>query len=240
MLFGVTQISGKGQNSEIMRRSFLTVCVSLAAYAVAGQPWESYELTGKGDTINRVDSKGVRHGMWLVKTGPLRGEPGYEEEGEYRNGIKEGVWRRFSLQGDLIAVEQFKRGFRDGTQMYFTPLGEPLREETWKSVDPDNPYDTIDVPDLNNPMVSHSKVIRHEAAEVKHGPWKYFDPMTGRVVRTENYISGQKQGPLASASSPASNDAGEKKVPKPPAVLEWEKKNSGKKKVSVRDGRTGG
>jgi hypothetical protein len=223
-----------------MNRSFLTVSLLFTALASAGQKWESYELTEKGDTINRVDGKGVRQGMWLVKTGPLRGEPGYEEEGEYRNGIKEGVWRRYSLQGDLIAMEQFKRGYRDGTQMYFTPLGEPLREETWKSVDPDNPYDTIDVPDLNNPMVSHSKVIRHEAAEVKHGPWKYFDPLTGRVFKTENYISGQKQGPPTAQNGPPSGESAEKKTPKPPAVLDWEKKNSGKKKVAVRDGRTGG
>ena len=223
-----------------MRRTFLTVSILVMAFTAACQPWESYELTDKGDTINRVDGKGVRHGMWLVKTGPLRGEPGYEEEGEYRNGIKEGVWRRFSLQGDLIAVEQFKRGFRDGTQMYFTSMGEPLREETWKSVDPDNPYDTIDVPDLNNPMVSHSKVIRHEAAEVKHGPWKFYDPLTGRVIKTDNYISGVKQGLASSVPPQPSPSQEDKKVPKPPAVQEWEKKNAGKKKVAVRDGRTGG
>jgi hypothetical protein len=223
-----------------MKRTFLTVSILAMAFMAAGQPWESYELTDKGDTINRVDGKGVRHGMWLVKTGPLRGEPGYEEEGEYRNGIKEGIWRRFSLQGDLIAVEQFKRGFRDGTQMYFTSMGEPLREETWKSVDPDNPYDTIDVPDLNNPMVSHSKVIRHEAAEVRHGPWKYYDPLTGRVVKTDNYISGVKQGLASSGPPQSSPGTEEKKVPKPPAVQDWEKKNAGKKKVAVRDGRTGG
>jgi hypothetical protein len=214
--------------------------LAFMALTGAGQPWESYELTEKGDTINRVDGKGLRQGMWLVKTGPLRGEPGFEEEGEYRNGIKEGIWRRFSLQGDMIAVEQFKRGFRDGRQVYFTPLGEPLREETWKSVDPDNPYDTIDVPDLNNPMVSHSKVIKLEGTEVKHGPWKYFDPLSGRVIKTENWISGEKQGPASPASSQGTGDAAEKKTPKPAAVQEWEKKNSGKKKVAVRDGRTGG
>ncbi len=32
----------------------------------------------------------------------------------------------------------------------------------------------------------------------------------------------------------------ENKLPKPQAILEYEKKNSGKKKVKVRDGRTGG
>lgn len=223
-----------------MKRALFHIAVAFSVLSGQAQPWDSYELTDNGDTVNRVDRKGLRQGMWLVKTGPLRGEPGYEEEGAFKDGLKEGVWRRFSMQGDMIAVEQFKRGFRDGRQVYFSSLGEPLREENWKSVDPDNPYDTIDVPDLNNPMVSHSKVIKHEAAEVRHGPWKYFDPLTGRVVRTENYISGQKQGPAAPTSPVDAAEASDKKKPKPPAVQEWEKKNAGKKKVAVRDGRTGG
>ena len=205
-------------------------------------------LTEKGDTINRVNAKGHRHGPWLVHVDPLRGQPGYEEEGDYRDGRKEGVWRRFSLQGDLVAVENFKGGFRDGKQMYFTRLGEPLREESWKAVDPANPYDTIEVPDLDNPLVSHTKIIRLEADEVRHGIWTYFDPMTGGVVRRETFISGQKMTmpdgrppvPAAAGSVPKGQSPADKARPRPREVEEWEKKNTGKKKVVVRDGSTGG
>jgi hypothetical protein len=205
-------------------------------------------VTEKGDTINRVNAKGLRHGPWMVHVEPLRGQPGYEEEGDYRDGRKEGVWRRFSLQGDLVAVENFKGGFRDGKQMYFTRLGEPLREESWKAVDPANPYDTIEVPDLDNPLVSHTKIIRLEADEVRHGIWTYFDPMTGGVVKRETFISGQKMTmpdgrppvPAAAGSVPKGQSPADKAKPRPREVEEWEKKNTGKKKVVVRDGSTGG
>jgi hypothetical protein len=205
-------------------------------------------VTEKGDTINRFNAKGLREGPWVIQVEPLRGQPGYEEEGVFREGKKEGAWRRFSLQGDLIAVENFKGGFRDGKQMYFTRLGEPLREESWKAVDPTNPYDTIEVPDLDNPLISHTKVIRLESDEVRHGTWTYFDPMTGAVVRRETFISGQKLTmpdgrnpiPAATGASSQSQTPAEKAKPKPKAVEEWEKKNNGKKRVTVRDGSTGG
>ena len=224
-----------------MKLTFITLCLTFIGQSAFAQQWLSYAMLENGDTINRIDSKNMKQGVWLARVAELRGEPGYEEEGTYRDDKKEGIWRRFNPQGDMLAVEQYKRGFRDGKQMYFTMMGELLREESWRSVDPENPYDTIDVPDLHNPMLTLSKVIKHEAAEVKHGPWKYFDPTTGMLMRTENYISGQKEKPGMSgqASTPASADA-EKKKPKPSAVEEWEKKNAGKKKVAVRDGRTGG
>jgi hypothetical protein len=227
-----------------MKKSFLTVLLVVSIACLQAQPWESFELTDNGDTINCVDQKQRKQGKWLVRVAELRGEPGYEEEGTFRDGLKEGVWRRFNLQGDMTAIENYKRGYRDGKQQYFTMLGELLREESWKAVDPDNPYDTIDVPDLYNPMVSKSKVIRLEGTEVRHGAWKYFDPVTGTLVKTENYISGQKEKPLANGNASAQpGTVGDGAVPakaKPSAVQEWEKKNAGKKKVSVRDGRTGG
>ena len=93
-------------------------------------------------------------------------------------------------------------------------------------------------------MLTKSMIVKLESAEVRHGEWRYYDPTSGRVIKTEQYISGQKFGPAgrtqaAREPSPTSKEA-EKTVPKPKAVEEWEKKNQGKKKVTVRDGRTGG
>ncbi|HEX2608507.1 MAG TPA: hypothetical protein VHK91_14060, partial [Flavisolibacter sp.] len=65
---------------------------------------KNYVIGAKGDTLNKVDAAGVKQGRWVVHVDELRGERGYEEEGEYRNGKKEGMWRRFSLEGDLIAI----------------------------------------------------------------------------------------------------------------------------------------
>ncbi len=221
------------------------LCTLLCLLPVLGwaQPWESFEISVNGDTLNRVDKKKLKQGPWVVRVESLRGEPGYEEEGYFRDDKKEGPWRKYTLQGDIIAIENFKWGNRDGKQQYFTNLGDLLREESWKAVNPENPYDTIDVPDLNNPMVTVSKVIKHEAAEVKHGSFKFYDPTTGMIVKTEYYTYGQKdKGFGASDGSTQANSTTTEPKPaqKPKAVEEWEKKNSGKKKVVVRDGRTGG
>jgi hypothetical protein len=229
-------------------RTLLGVSLVLLAGRAEAQTPESPIVTEQGDTLNRLDAQGLRHGPWVVHVDPLRGQPGYEEEGFYRHGRKEGVWRRFSLQGDLMALENYKGGFRDGKQQYFTRLGQPLREESWKAVDPANPYDTIEVPDLDNPLISRTKVIRLEADEVPHGTWTFFDTMTGAVVKRETYLSGQKLrmpdggGPATATGQPSGQGTApsDKTKARPKAVEEWEKKNTGRKRVTVRDGSTGG
>lgn len=218
------------------------ICILLVLLpGLAGaQPWENYILNADGDTLNRVDKNKFRQGPWVNRVESVRGEPGYEEEGYYANDKKEGTWRRFNLQGDLLAIEQYRWGFRDGKQQYFTMLGELLREESWKAVNPENPYDTIDVPDLNNPMVTHSKVVKLEGSELRHGTWKFYDPTTGSILKTETYLLGQKDNGNASQPTDAEAAANPKPATKPKAVEDWEKKNSGKKTIKVRDGRTGG
>lgn len=225
-----------------MKNCFLLLLFILSGNLVRAQLWESYQLSVNGDTINCIDKKKLKQGMWVIRIEELRGEPGYEEEGVFEDDKKVGPWRRYNLQGDILAIENYKWGNRDGKQQYFTMLGDLLREESWKAVNPENPYDTIDVPDLNNPMVMTSKVIKHEAAEVKNGNWKFYDPVSGSIIKTEFWVYGQKDKPGgsgATATQPVSGDPS-KTTPKPKAVEDWEKKNAGKKKVTVRDGRTGG
>lgn len=228
-----------------MKPLLLFISIVLSTHLVA-QPWESYVISVKGDTINCVDMKKQKQGRWVVKVEALRGEPGYEEEGEFVDSKKEGLWRRYNLTGDLLAVENYRWGFRDGKQMYFTPIGDLLREEAWRAVNPENPYDTIEVPDMNNPMVNVSKVIKQESSEIRHGTWNYYDPSTGRIVKTESFSYGMKLDALGRPIIDTASNASTKPVKpasttpakKPAAVEEWEKKQNGKKQVKVRDGRT--
>lgn len=225
--------------------TFLTVFLFFVINLQA-QPWESYLISVKGDTINCVDMKKQKQGRWVIKVEALRGEPGYEEEGEFVDNKKEGLWRRYNLTGDLLAVERYRWGFRDGKQMYFTPIGDLLREEAWRAVNPENPYDTIDVPDVNNPMVSVTKVVKQESSEIRHGTWNYYDPSTGRIVKTESFNYGMKLDALGrpimdttgNAAAKTAKPASSTPAKKPAAVEEWEKKQNGKKPVKVRDGRT--
>ena len=206
----------------------------LFSLSLQAQPWLSYKLTPRGDTINRLDQQKMKQGPWVLRFETLRGEPGCEEEGYFLNDKKDGAWRRYSLMGDLIARENYKGGYRDGKQQYFTQLGDILREESYKAVDPKNPYDTIIVPDLDHPDRMVEKVIKHVGAEVKNGTWTYYSPSTGDVVKTEKFVFGQleKKGqqPTLPKIGPAKDTSAapfKKQLPK--EVQEYEKaKKKGK------------
>ena len=162
---------------------FSALLLSASSYS---QKWKSYIIGVKGDTLNRVDMKGLKQGPWVVHVDELRGERGYEEEGFFLNDKKDGTWRRFSLEGDLTAVENYRWGGKDGKSIYLTTQGSPIREESWKAVNPDSPYDTVNVYDPNNPdKIIAKQVIKLEGYSLKHGAWKHYDQFTGRLEKTD-------------------------------------------------------
>ncbi len=199
--------------------------------------YKTYQLSTEGDTLNAIDKKDMKQGKWVLHVEPLRGEPGYEEEGMFKNNNKEGIWRKYSLTGDIIAVEFYKLGGKDGLQQYYTYLGDLIREESWRGYDPEAPYDTIPVYGEGNNEIIEMKIVKAEQYSVRHGEWKYFDAGTGRLVKVEKYERGHLQVPGGDAKKVAAAAEKKKEVEKTPEMLEWEKKNKGKKKV-VRDGRT--
>ncbi len=205
-------------------------------FATGFAQYKSYELTADRDTINAIDKKDLKQGKWVLHTGELRGEPGYEEEGIFKNGKKEGIWRRYNLNSDLIAMENYKYGGKDGVQQYFTMMGDMGREESWHAYNPDAPYDTIPVYGQGNNEIIRYKIVKAEQYSVKHGTWKFYDPNTGRLIRSETYDHGFL--PTEPDTKVVATDINTKKV-KPAEVLLYEKKNSGKKKVKTRDGQTG-
>ena len=234
-----------------MRYLFI-LCLLISADAFS--QCRQYIIGAKGDTLNCVDSKGLKQGPWVVKVENLRGERGYEEEGYFINDKKEGTWRRFSPEGDLLAVENYYAGMKNGKCVYFTNSGLLLREENWRAIDPRNPYDTIAVSDVNDP----SKIIRYEIVKIepnayKHGTWRYYNTATGAVEETEQWVMNRPKAEVEAENddlAPIDISGGNKKAEakaddkktatKPKEVLEFEKKNSGKKKIKVRDGNTGG
>lgn len=226
----------------------LTILISLNSF---GQ-WKDYIISVRGDTLNRVDMKGKKQGPWSIHVDDLRGEKGYEEEGYFENDLREGTWKRYSLEGIKVAEENYGWGKLNGKSQYFTYKGGLLREESWRTIDPANPYDTVAVYDINDmTKVIDWVVVKNEGVALKHGEWKYYNPAEGTIERTERYqlnklLTGNEEmddelKPIdISDNSKAKSDSVRKKtLTKPQAVLEYEKKNSGKKKVKVRDGRTG-
>lgn len=225
-------------------RCLVIVCL-ICSISSNAQKWKSYIIGVKGDTLNRVDQKDLKQGRWSTRVEALRGEPGYVEEGVYVDGKKEGLWRTYSLVGDILAMENYRWGYKDGVSTYYNLYGM-MRQESWHAVDPKNPYDTVDVPDLNSDAV-YKRVVKVEGFTVKHGTWNYYDPETGTLLKTEEYVldhlvDPKKKNALAKKGTDSLNlkkDTLTTTKVKPKEVLEYEKKNSNKKKIKVRDGATG-
>ncbi len=229
---------------------FLLLVFLLVSVSGFGQ-WKGFMISVKGDTLNRVDMQGRRQGPWVIHMDELRGEPGYDEQGYYENNKKEGTWIRFSLMGDKIAEENYRWGNLNGKCRYYTRAGILLREESWRAVNPDNAMDTVDVFDVKDPSkVVDRVVVKLEGQTLKHGNWVYYDPNEGIIERKETYwldklATGNNDAddelkPIdVSTGKMPSDTTGRKTMSKPQVIIDYEKKNSGKKKVKVRDGRTG-
>lgn len=204
---------------------------------VAFCQWKDYIIGVKGDTLNRVDKSGRKQGPWVLKYDQVRGEPGFEEEGQFVDDRKEGTWRKYSPMGDLLAVQQYRWGFLDGPSQYFNVAGNIVREESWRAFNPDKQYDTVDVEDVMNPGNYSQVIIKNEGSSLKHGTWKFYDPGTGFINKTEFYLLGKidKSNEPATLATDTLSVA-RKKTAKPKEVLDYEKKNAGKKKIRVRDG----
>ena len=199
--------------------------------------YKSYKLNADGDTINAISNSGMKEGKWVNHIEEMRGEPGYEEEGIYKKDKKEGIWRLYNLTGDIIGVEFYKLGGKDGVQQYYTYLGDLVRVESWRAYNPDAPFDTVAVYGTGSNEIIDYKIVKAETYSVKHGEWKYYEPGSGRLIKMEKYDRGLFIKPDAPSTPVAAVTDKAKKPEKTAEMLEWEKKNKGKKKA-LRDGRT--
>jgi hypothetical protein len=216
-------------------KSILLSGILMVATTAGFAQYKEYKLNAKGDTINAVSQKGLKVGKWVMHHDELRGEPGYEEEGVFKNGEKDGYWRKYTLDGDLLAVENYKMGGKDGLQQYYSFVGELVREESWRGFNPDAPYDTIPIYGTGSNEILEYKIVKAIPYAVKHGQWRYYED--GMVVRTEEYDRNNLVAPKAATIAAVEREK-PKKVEKTAEMVEWERKNKGKKNA-IRDGATG-
>ncbi|MFZ4058592.1 MAG: hypothetical protein ACOYKE_10660 [Ferruginibacter sp.] len=205
--------------------------------------YKSFKLSPDGDTLNIIDAKGLKQGKWVLSVGEIRGEPGYDEEGMYKNDKKDGMWRRYNSTGDLIAFENYRFGGKDGAQEYFSFLGDLQKHEEWRSYNPDAPYDTIPIYGTGSNEIIEYRIVKAEQYSVPNGEWRYYEG--GRLTKLERYDRGRllKDEPDEKAKA-ATTVVTEKEKPKEKVktkeILEYEKKYSKKKRAQMeRDGRTG-
>ncbi len=222
--------------------ALLILCLFLCVLEGKSQ-YKTFKIAADGDTLNAIDKKGLKQGKWVTTVPELRGEPGYDDEGIYKDDKKEGFWKKYTNGGDIIAIEFYHWGVKEGIQKYYTFLGQPLRIEQWHAYNPDAPYDTIPVFGTGSDEVVSYKYVKATNYSVPDGIWTYYDPETGDVVKTEKYYRGSlekdpepKKDSLQIAAAPVKDTT---KV-KPPEVLEYEKKLSKKKRAALtRTGETG-
>lgn len=205
--------------------------------------YKSFSLSPTGDTLNAIDKKGLKQGKWVISVGELRGEPGYDEEGVYKDDKKTGTWRRYNNSGDILAIENYRFGGKDGVQEYFSFIGDMQRQERWHGYNPDAPFDTIPVYGAGNNEIVSFKIVRAEQYSVPHGEWTYYEP-GGRISRLEKYDRGRllkdTDDKMTTASVAKTVEDTPKEKVKTKEILEYEKKYSKKKRNKMeRDGKTG-
>ena len=159
----------------------------------ASAQYKSFVKGVHGDSINKVDMNDKKQGKWVIRVAPLRGNPGYEEEGYFKDDLKHGPWKTYNLMGDKIADENYRFGNKDGRCTYFSVAGM-IREENWKAPrHVEQVYDTLLVPDPGIPHKYNRVIIRNEGHSIKHGTWRYFDPVYGKIIAEEKYYLDELQ-----------------------------------------------
>jgi len=163
----------------------------------------------------------LKQGKWVIRVAPLRGNPGYEEEGYFKDDLKQGTWKSYNLMGDKIAEEVFRNGNKDGRCTYYSVAGL-IREEYWRAPrKTDQLYDTILVPDPGIPNKYKQEIIRNEGHSIKHGTWRYFDPVYGKITAEEKYYLDELVVNTTDEISQKVDTSGKKilglpKMPEPP------------------------
>ena len=226
---------------------YCLLAFSILIFQFANSQCKTFRIGSKGDTLNCNDYQGLKQGKWSVHVDQLRGEPGFEEEGVFANNRKEGVWRRFNLMGDIMAIETYRWGLKNGKCQYFSIIGIE-REENWRASNPNKLYDTIDVADPMIPNKYERVIVKVDGISLKHGVWKYYNAMHGTITHSEKWVLDNLEvdEPKALITAhdntlPDSLGVDPKKTvskPKPKEVADFEKKNKGKS-FKVRDGKTG-
>jgi hypothetical protein len=222
--------------SKMQKIRLATLLFVLFAINATAQ-YKSFKISATGDTINIVDNKGLKQSKWVNSIAPLRGEPGFDEEGEYKDDKKTGVWRLYNTTGDLVGVENYLFGGKDGLQQYYSYLGGLIREENWKGYNPESPYDTIPVYGSGNAEITSYKIVKAEQYSVKDGDWKFYNSETGEVETTQHWTRGHLDKDPDAGNNAEEADTTTKKQVKPQAILDYEK--SSKKRKKEREGNTG-
>lgn len=135
--------------------------------------------------INQLDAQGRPDGVWFTFTPAAKGEPAASTLGTYEHGNKTGLWYESDGKGNVSKIETYKMNFRDGEAKYFEN-GQLTCIGHYRGLNPQIAMDTFMISD---PITGDEKIVSvpTERGSVRHGSWRFYDELTGRLVREEQY-----------------------------------------------------
>lgn len=144
-----------------------------------------YEISSKGDTINRTDQKGVRIGFWSIYHEGRYGNDPYYEMGEFSEGKKHGIWQEYTKNGLLLEQINYYNGYKNGEAKYYDQ-GQLVCIGNFKALRTDVAFDTLQIED----PITHEfkeKIIPTTLGSVRHGFWVYYKPPFNEIKRIEEW-----------------------------------------------------
>lgn len=162
-----------------------SILLLLSLYMAGGALAQTVKAQKEQPSLNQTDSKGNRIGTWWIKMPEHMGEPAYSQIGNYDHGRKIGTWYKIDDLGDMMAVENYKNNVLDGEAKYYEQ-GKLTCIGHYRGLNPAYEYDTVMIKDPETDR-EFLKAIPTDKGTLRHGMWRYYDVMTGRLVREEEY-----------------------------------------------------
>lgn len=153
--------------------------------------------------INQYDADGRPHGLWYTFTPAERGEAAEVSFGHYDHGSKTGIWYVNDGKGNMVSIETFRFNVRDGEVKYFEN-GQLTCIGHYRGLNPKYAVDTFMLVD---PITGDEKWVNvpTERGSVRHGRWRFYDELSGRLIREEQYqideLIYKKEFTISSADS---------------------------------------
>lgn len=135
--------------------------------------------------INMRDPLGKQHGLWSSFSPAQHSEPATSTFGYYSHGEKYGTWYTSDQTGNLKSIENFKQNVRDGEVKYFEN-GQLTCIGHYRGLNPKVELDTVHITDPITGLESWVNVPT-ERGSVRHGRWRFYDELSGRLLKEEQY-----------------------------------------------------
>jgi len=134
------------------------------------------------DSINQVDSKGLKQGKWEEKLTPG------STKGVYVNDKKEGVWVSYGANGNLSKIENFSEGLHDGITVEIDQRGYLLSETYYENDLPEGVAKRYFYGSNPASIITYHKGKKNGAYKV------YYENSAGKLMEESNYVDDIKDG----------------------------------------------